>query len=95
MDDERTNLCIWNEDGRMECDTVLILNVWCMLLSLNNILVNKKIIPVCEGFFAHLQTDTGVHPASCTVGAGSFVGVNRPGRGADPQPPSSAEVKRV
>jgi hypothetical protein len=33
------------------------------------------------------------HPASCTMGTGSFQGVKRPGRGADHPPPSSAEVE--
>jgi hypothetical protein len=33
------------------------------------------------------------HPASCTVGTGSFLGRRmRPGRDADPSPPFSAEV---
>jgi hypothetical protein len=43
-------------------------------------------------FFAHVQTGPGSHPASCTVGTGSFPGVKRPGRGADHPSPSSAEV---
>ena len=35
----------------------------------------------------------GAHPASCTMGTGSFPGVKRPGRAADPPPPIfSAEV---
>ena len=35
----------------------------------------------------------GAHPASCTMGAGSFPGVKRPGLGADPPTPIfSAEV---
>jgi hypothetical protein len=42
---------------------------------------------------AHVQTDPEVHPASCTMGTGSFPGVKRPGRGVDHLPPSSAEVK--
>jgi hypothetical protein len=52
------------------------------------------IIPVGAGFFAHVHTGTGAHPASCTMGTGSFPGVKRSGRGADHPPPSSAEVKR-
>ena len=36
----------------------------------------------------------GAHPASYTMGTGSFQGVKRPGRGVDHQPPSSAEVKK-
>jgi len=35
----------------------------------------------------------GAHPASYTMSIGSFPGVKRPGRGADHQLPSSAEVK--
>ena len=33
------------------------------------------------------------HPASYTMGTGSFPGVKRPGRGVDHPPASSAEVK--
>jgi hypothetical protein len=42
-----------------------------------------------------VQTGSGVHPASCTVGTGGpFQGVKaRPGRDADHSPPSSAEVE--
>jgi hypothetical protein len=36
-----------------------------------------------------VQTGSGVHPASCTMGTG---GKARPGRDADHSPPSSAEV---
>jgi hypothetical protein len=53
----------------------------------------QKKIPVWARFFAHVQTGPGAHPASCTMGTGSFLGVKRPGRGADHPPPSSAEVK--
>jgi hypothetical protein len=43
-----------------------------------------------------VQTGSGVHPASYTVGTGgSFPGGKaRPGRDADRSPPSSAEVKK-
>jgi hypothetical protein len=41
--------------------------------------------------FPHLYTPA--HPASYTVGTGSFSGVKRPGRGVDHPPPSSAVVK--
>jgi hypothetical protein len=43
-----------------------------------------------------VQTGSGAHPASCTMGnGGSFPGGKaRPGRDADPSPPSSAEVKK-
>ena len=44
-------------------------------------------IPVGARFSAPVQTGPGAHPASCTMGTGSFPGVKRPGRGADPPPP--------
>ena len=34
-------------------------------------------------FFAPVQTSPEAHPASYTIGTGSFQGVKRPGRGAD------------
>jgi hypothetical protein len=42
-----------------------------------------------------VQTSSGVHPASCTMGTGgSFPGAKAwPGRDADHSPPSSAEVE--
>jgi hypothetical protein len=53
----------------------------------------KKKIPVGTRFFAHVQTGPGAHPASCTVGTGSFPGVKRPGRGANHPLSPSAEVE--
>ena len=50
-------------------------------------------IPVEARFSAPAQTSPGAHPASQTMGTGSFPGVTRPGRGVD-HPPSSAEVKK-
>jgi len=43
-------------------------------------------------FSAPFQTGRGAHPASFTMGTGSFPEVKRPGRGVDHPPPSSAEV---
>jgi hypothetical protein len=43
--------------------------------------------------FLPVQTGLGAHPASCTMGTGSFPGVKRPGRGVDHPPPSCVEVK--
>ena len=43
-------------------------------------------IQVGARFSAPVQTGSGTHPASCTMGTGSFPGVKRPGRGADPPP---------
>jgi hypothetical protein len=42
-----------------------------------------------------VQTGSGAHPASCTMGTGDPFpgGKARPGRDADHSPPSSAEVK--
>jgi hypothetical protein len=45
-------------------------------------------------FFAHVKTGPEAHPASWTMGTGSFPGVKWPERGADHPPPSSAEVKK-
>jgi hypothetical protein len=53
----------------------------------------EKKIPVGARFIAHVQTGSGAHPASCTMGTGSFRGVKRPGRGSDHSPPPSAEVE--
>jgi hypothetical protein len=50
-----------------------------------------------KDFFSNLfvQTGSGAHPASCTMGTGGpFPGAKaRPGRDADHSPPPSAEVK--
>ena len=49
-------------------------------------------MPVGVRFSAPVRTGPGTHPASCTMGTGSFPGggKERPGRDADPSPPSSA-----
>jgi len=44
-------------------------------------------------FSAPVQTGSGAHPASYTMGTESFPGVKRPGRGVDHPPQYSAEVK--
>jgi hypothetical protein len=44
-------------------------------------------------FSAPVHTGPGAHPASCTMGTGSFPGVKRPGHGSDQPPTISAEVK--
>jgi hypothetical protein len=46
-------------------------------------------------FSAPVQTSPGAHPASHTMGIGSFLGVKHQGRGADHPPPSSTEVKET
>jgi len=50
-------------------------------------------LPLGARFSAPVQTGPGAHPASYTMGTGSFPGVKRSGRGVDHAPPSSAEVK--
>jgi hypothetical protein len=40
-------------------------------------------------FSAPVQTGSGAHSASNTIGTGSFPGVNRSKRGADHPPPSN------
>jgi len=52
--------------------------------------------PAGAGNFCHhcVQTGSGAHPASYTMGTGGLSqGVRRPGNKADNSPPSSAEVK--
>jgi len=44
-------------------------------------------------FSAPVHTGSEAHPASYTIGAGSFTGVKRPGRGVDQPPPYNARVK--
>jgi hypothetical protein len=51
-------------------------------------------IPVGARFSASVQTGPKAHPASCTMGTGSFPGVKRPRRDADLSLPSRAEVKK-
>ena len=52
-------------------------------------------IPVEARFSEPVQTGPGAHPASCTMGTGSFPGgKERPEREAEPSPPSSAVVKK-
>jgi hypothetical protein len=45
-------------------------------------------------FSSPVQTGPGPHPASSTMGTGSFQEVNRPGRDVDHPPPSNVEVKK-
>ena len=46
-------------------------------------------------FSALIQTGPEAHPASYTMGTGSFPVLKRPGRCFDHPPPSSAEVKEI
>jgi len=45
-------------------------------------------------FSAFVQTGPVVHPASYTMGTGSFPGLKWPGRGIDRPPPSRAQFKK-
>jgi hypothetical protein len=51
-------------------------------------------IPVGARYFSNVQTGPEAHPASYTMGTGSFPGVKRPGHGAEHPPASTAEVKK-
>ena len=51
-------------------------------------------IPVRAGFSAPVQTGPGAHPASYTIGTGSFPGVKRPGRGFDHPPHLASRLKK-
>jgi hypothetical protein len=59
--------------------------------------IEVRSLAEANDFFSNLcvQTSSGVHPASCTMGTGyPFPGGKaRPGRDADYSPPSSAEIK--
>jgi len=50
-------------------------------------------IPVGARFSATIQTRSGAHQASYTMGTGSFPVAKRPGRGVGHPQESSAEVK--
>ena len=50
-------------------------------------------IPVWLRLSATAQTGPGAHPASCTIGTGSFPGVKWPGLGVNRTPPSRPEIK--
>ena len=45
-------------------------------------------------FSAPVQTGPGIHPASCTMCTGSFLGVKRLGRGVDHPPHLAPRLKQ-
>jgi hypothetical protein len=53
-----------------------------------------KKIPVGARFFAPFHTGPGAHPGSCTMGTGSFQGVQRPGLGVDHPPHLAPMLKK-
>jgi hypothetical protein len=69
-------------------------SVWCLITDWTTGVRSQT---EAEDFSSSLcvQTDSGAHPASCTIGTGGPFpgGKARPGRDADHLPPSSAEVK--
>ena len=46
--------------------------------------------PGAGEIFRAVETNPNAHPASCTMGSGSFSGVKQPECGADHPPPSGA-----
>ena len=52
-------------------------------------------IPVEVRFSTCVQNGPGGHPASYTMGTGSFPGVKRPGRGVDQPPPQGSGKSRA
>jgi hypothetical protein len=52
-------------------------------------------IPVGESFSAPVQSGSEAHPASHTMGTGSFPGVKRPGRDIDHPFPLKLRLKEV
>jgi hypothetical protein len=51
-------------------------------------------IPAGAKFSAHFQKSSGAHPASCTVGIGSFQEVKPLGRGVDHPPHLAPRLKK-
>ena len=51
-------------------------------------------IPVGARFSAPVQTGPGAHPASYTMGTGSFPGIKRPRRGVDHPPHLALRLKK-
>ena len=51
-------------------------------------------IPVGARFSAPVQTGLGAHPASNTIGTGSFPGAKRPGHGVDHPPHLASRLKK-
>jgi len=75
-------LLLWNRDSSVGIETELR--------------AGRSEVRISLGvrFSVTVQTDPGAHPASYTVGAVSFPGVKRSGRGIDHPPPSSARSKK-
>jgi len=62
--------------------------------NLSNIETDQLLLDVMK-FSITIRAGTGTHPELCIIGAGSFQGLKRAGRGGDHPPTSSAEVKET
>jgi len=51
-------------------------------------------IPLGARFSAPVQTGPAIHPASHTMGTGSFQGIKRPGRGVEHPPLLAPRLKK-
>jgi hypothetical protein len=74
---------------------VLSVAAWCWVSLLNSCQPIKQVrlgVQQIENVCPLIYRDPGSRVASCTMGTGSFPGVNRPGRGADHPSPPSVEV---
>ena len=70
---------------------VILLHIYNILQNLSEIKslsTHNFINDMGARFSALVQTGPGAYPASSTMGTGSFLGVKRPGRGANHPPPS-------
>jgi hypothetical protein len=91
----------WNKSSTLDITSALIICPYCgpgYLSRYNDWLRSGRSgyrVPVGARFSAPVQTDPGAHPASCTMGTGSFSGV-KSGRGGTltSHPPSSAVVMK-
>jgi hypothetical protein len=78
-----------------EYKTLIIFHCVCLIFfRIPNTTLQLQRIPVGVRFFAQVRTGPGAHPASCTMGTGSFLGVKQLGHGANHPPPSSAKVTK-
>jgi hypothetical protein len=75
------------------CQASLLLHHWICCSDTLRAGPSGDRIPMKARFSAPVQSDPEAHPASCTMGTGSFPGVKTAGAWRWPPTPSSAEVK--
>jgi hypothetical protein len=63
-------------------------------IATDDVLDGPGIDPGEGEIFPPAQTGPGAHPASCTMGSGSFPGIKRPRRGVDNTPYLTARLKK-